>query len=315
MIFDRNKMQYELIKFESKVISLISNGIVQRVPKRTTLKLIKSELLSKSVQDLDLFPAELNKLWWDAIKMYNAVSKKAFYSIKKQNKIENSDKNVENRSAIVYEFVKKYAIQNNALQKTAYDVSISAEGRKKHDDVYGYNGFIKKNQENLENYSPFFLCSVHTDCSSDHKDAQGKVYIDEDWKKFVNDLEIRKKISAYVKNRKIVSVQEVCSAPVYLITRPNCRHYFKNLPIDEVLSSSAKSLVRRHEMYYDKEYSVTPTKSVLNRYMKRLNIENELRKVLDTPKLSEDIKKDKQLIRKWKKMYLADLQRLKHGKD
>lgn len=310
-MLDRKNLQQELLRFESSVIGMISNGIVHHTPKRIVLKQIKQKLL-ETVQGLGLSRDEVNRLWWNSVQKYNVISKKSFSTLRKQTKTENLEEEEQKRTDAVYDAVRKYAIRNDSAQKIAYELAVSAVGRQKHDEIFGYDGFIKKNQEKTVGYSPFFLCSVHNNCAKDHEAAQGKMYFDEEWKNFVKNSDVRKKISAYIRNRKLVSVQKICTAPVYLLTRPNCRHYLKNLPIDEVLGSSAKALVKRHKLYFSRENTVSPAKSVLNRYMKRLSLENELHKVLKSKKLLEDIKNDRQLVRKWKILSVAEQKKIEN---
>lgn len=80
----------------------------------------------------------------------------------------------------------------------------------------------------------FYITSFYGDCAPDHADYQGKIYVDEDWQNIApkNRLD---EIEEYITSNKIMTVQEVMDGPVYLTTRPNCRHYFQYISIDEVL--------------------------------------------------------------------------------
>lgn len=307
---DRRKLQSELLRFEREAITKIVDGVIHHTPKRFILKEIKADLVRFGTK-LRLEMVELNRLWVDAIKKYDIISKKTFANLRKKKKtqenLQETTSERQKRSDAVYEVVRKYIIRTESAQKISYDVSIEAEKRLKHDAIYGINGFIKKNQANLSRYSPFFICSVHANCAEGHKDYQGKIYIDEDWAKFVQNESLRKKIDRYVRRRGIQTVQWVCGEPVYMLTRTNCRHYFKKATIQDVLGSPIKKLIETYKMEEDEHLLVSPIKSALNRYMKRLGIEKELAKVLISPKLMQDIKKDKILIRKWRIQYLSSL--------
>ena len=59
-----------------------------------------------------------------------------------------------------------------------------------------------------------------------------------------------------------MSVQDVCGSPVYLITRPYCKHFLISLDTDEVLENGLKKIqrdhpeahTRSHNIYYRKKY-------------------------------------------------------------
>lgn len=91
----------------------------------------------------------------------------------------------------------------------------------------------------------FFLCSVHDKPAEDHKKWQGQIFVDRFWRTKVNG-EYYYPVLSYIKNRKIRTVQWVMGNPVWMTTRPNCKHYFIPLSIPEVLGSSPKALAERH---------------------------------------------------------------------
>lgn len=75
----------------------------------------------------------------------------------------------------------------------------------------------------------FFVCSVHYPCAVDHQGLQGKIYIDQSWRRKAKGSTYRA-ISEYVRAEQIMTVQEVMSEPYWLITRRNCKH--KLYPIE-----------------------------------------------------------------------------------
>lgn len=97
----------------------------------------------------------------------------------------------------------------------------------------------------------FYLCSKHNKCAEGHKEYQGKVYVDRFWRTKVSGSEYYAVLS-YIKNRQIMTVQDSLQEPVYLTTRPNCKHYFIPLDTQTVLHSSVNKLVKIH---YTKEYT------------------------------------------------------------
>ncbi len=88
----------------------------------------------------------------------------------------------------------------------------------------------------LENGVVFYICSYHGDCAPDHKDYQGKIYYDKNWKSNIQDIDFRSIIQEYIDKQSMMSIQKVMKEPIYLTSRPNCRHYFQYISIDEVLN-------------------------------------------------------------------------------
>ena len=97
----------------------------------------------------------------------------------------------------------------------------------------------------LENGYIFFLCTEHYNCAKDHKPYQGKLYIDAGWRLHCNENQVAD-ILGYIQNRKIMTVQKVTGKPIWLCTRPYCRH--KLIPVDTptVLGSSFAILKRKY---------------------------------------------------------------------
>lgn len=82
----------------------------------------------------------------------------------------------------------------------------------------------------------FYITSFYGDCAKDHADYQGKIYYDAEWKANAPKDRIDE-IQNYIDSNKLKTVQEITDAPVYLTSRPNCRHYFQYIDIDSVLGA------------------------------------------------------------------------------
>ena len=164
----------------------------------------------------------------------------------------------------------------------------------------------------------FYLASSHKDCAIDHQDYQGKIYVDENWKNIVKDVETLGKIANYVVMNNIKTFQWVIGQPVWLITRPNCRHYFKLLDTEDVLGHTEKQLLKNHKMSHQKGNKITQTLNYKRKEMRKENIINLIRKYEERLEYHEKlyqnnkriqlikraIEKDKLLIKKWKE-YLS----------
>ena len=95
----------------------------------------------------------------------------------------------------------------------------------------------------------FYLCSRHANPAKEHEFWEGKLYVDRFWRRTVQGLypdEVIKKIERFIKSEHIHTVQWVTGFPVYLITRPYCRHFFIDIPTDEVLGEDLKQIKKNH---------------------------------------------------------------------
>ena len=107
-------------------------------------------------------------------------------------------------------------------------------------------------KENRQQRLPivFYLCSYHEKPALDHKDYQGKLYIDRYWRSAVLQYSelawLEAPIDAYIKNHKIQTMQEVVGGTPYLTTRPYCKHFFIPVDIWTVLTSSLSAIKREH---------------------------------------------------------------------
>lgn len=179
------------------------------------------------------------------------------------------------------------------------------------------NKQIVKRDSGYENLKLFYLASKHKDSATDHKDYQGKVYIDEKWVHLNIPDNVANAIKEYINRNNVKTMQWVIGKPVWFITRPNCRHYFKDLTLKETLENSKTSLIERYGLSTpigDRRYMQTlPDGSSKNEkealknaqlllecYEERLYLHEMLYKDNPTELLKNAILKDKMLIKKWK---------------
>lgn len=127
----------------------------------------------------------------------------------------------ENYGVVVYKDGKKFRWENYMEMKVRTDIQ---------------QDIGKSMVENgLKMGNIFYICSYHGDCAPDHKDSQGKIYVDKNWKSAVTNDELVAKIEAYISSHQVKTIQEIMGPQVYLTTRPNCRHYFQYIAVDDVL--------------------------------------------------------------------------------
>lgn len=141
----------------------------------------------------------------------------------------------------------------------------------------------------IENREHFALVSKHLDSAIDHIDFQGKLYL------LTNDLQESELLLA----RKIGITRTLASVmhdKPYLITRPNCRHYFITLSESDIGSKSVDTLLKENKMITKVGSRVI--KNLRNNASIKLNYYKELYKVRRIPYLAKRIKKLKELVEK-----------------
>lgn len=141
----------------------------------------------------------------------------------------------------------------------------------------------------IKNREHFALVSKHLDSAIDHIEFQGKIYL------LTNDLQESELLLA----RKIGITRTLASVmhdKPYLITRPNCRHYFITLSESDIGSKSVDTLLKENKMITKVGSRVI--KNLRNNTSIKLNYYKELYKVRRVPYLASRIKKLKELVEK-----------------
>lgn len=287
----KNRLKQVVFGYEVRVNAIIGNSLVHRVPKQQTLKLIKKEL-GRLTKYANLSPIETNHLWQNSYSRYIRVSKQSFSSLRRANNYKKPEKNSQDyeqelalRKNIVYKTIRK---EWQGLEHEKNDLANEYEFRNKHDSL-------------MEQFASgiFYLCSTHVNPAKDHADWEGKVYVSEDWEDRVSPDQ-HSQVGAYIRNHKVQTVQWVTGEPVYLVTRPNCKHYFIEVDVEEVLGSSVKKLLKAHDMYMQDEPEITYEYAQYRNYYDRLKALTYLHRMFDAEELSADITHTRKLARKWR---------------
>lgn len=141
----------------------------------------------------------------------------------------------------------------------------------------------------IENREHFALVSKHLDSAIDHIDFQGKLYL------LTNDLQESELLLA---NKLGITrtLASVMHDKPYLITRPNCRHYFITLSESDIGNKSVDTLLKENKMITKVGSRVI--KNLRNNTSIKLNYYKELYKVRKVPYLASRIKKLKELVEK-----------------
>ena len=141
----------------------------------------------------------------------------------------------------------------------------------------------------IENREHFALVSKHLDSAIDHIDFQGKLYL------LTNDLQESELLLAS-KLGITRTLASVMHEKPYLITRPNCRHYFITLSESDIGSKSVDTLLKENKMIT--KVGSRFIKNLRNNTSIKLNYYKELYKVRKIPYLAKRIKKLKELVEK-----------------
>lgn len=299
----KNRLKSLIYGFELRSTACIANGLVHKTPKRVILAQIKSDLLVTQSR-IHLNSAETNRLWLESVSRYTNISKKTFSSLKRSD-LDYKEKLLERQNA-VYTHIRASVLPRLEHQKN--EMANDVEDRIKRDSLRElFRDEGKEKGKGTVERNIFYLCSSHLHPAKDHVDYEGKIYVDKDWEAKLNSSlqdnpdgqDMHGKIAAYIRNHRILTVQEVTYSEPYLVLRPNCKHYFIPVSVSEVLGSSAKSLLRRHKMYMPDEIPMSYETSQYKAYYERLKALQYLREMCPSEKLELDIKNTRKLVQKW----------------
>lgn len=96
---------------------------------------------------------------------------------------------------------------------------------------------------NRENNNIFYLCSEHSNPAKDHAPYQGKLYVDRFWRSTLEKHgNTPESVERFIKVNNIMTIQKVCSAPIYMVFRPYCKHYFIPVNTEKAMSTGLSEL-------------------------------------------------------------------------
>lgn len=170
---------------------------------------------------------------------------------------------------------------NNKSDEVIHTINLSSrkiEGKRKK-EILNYVF-----AENRKIGKVFYASSSHGDSALDHKDWQGKLYVDR--------LAKEDEVISYARQHNLQSVQWVIGNPVWFITRPNCRHYFVAYTLDEVKNGYKVPHTEIGNKYYQ-----TPK---INEVADKLRMLEAFYKIKPTIELKNKILKYRMLIAKYK---------------
>lgn len=118
----------------------------------------------------------------------------------------------------------------------------------------------------------FYVCDSFGDCAPDHADYQGKVY-------YNDEVDISPEVQAFIDANAIQSMQEVRDGEPFLTTRPNCRHSFHAIPLEEAMGSSANEILKQENLskgeYKDSNYEKVQEQRLNERTIRKYKMREE----------------------------------------
>ena len=261
-------LKFRIYSFEARCAAIISEGLVGGKGKQPILLQLKRELDIFRYK-VALNVNEANNLWRSLVNLYTVISKKVW------------GRRTDYES--VYRAIRAVL---PVLEKIKNGIGRDVESRDKLDYI-----------SRVINRGIFYLCSRHTNCAEGHKNYQGKIYVSENWRDRCFDSATKKRVAAYIKNHNCKTVEEIVDDPIYMVTRPNCRHYFVEIDIEEVMHNGVKKLLKNHNMVHARVNSYEY--SQYRNYYERLKVLIALRKICPCLKLEEDITKTRRKMKKW----------------
>jgi hypothetical protein len=111
----------------------------------------------------------------------------------------------------------------------------------------------------------FYMCSSHSKPAKDHADYQGKIYVDRYWRKYCTGTVPEWMIMAiedFIQKNEIISIQKIMGPPVWLCTRPYCKHKLYPVNTLTVLTEDPKT-------YLKKTYGTATKRGATYEYIKK----------------------------------------------
>lgn len=214
---------------------IISHNIVEKVKKEVKTTLQEDKTVNLKPNQVARMSKEINKgllfLQQDAYKQYQNTVRDVFLNVKAASDLkEQLAKHIKTGLdiGVVYKDGKTYKFDTYYEMKSRTDIQ----------------QYIGKNMISAgkEAGVVFYITSFYGDCAPDHVDYQGRIYCDENWESLA-PADRLEEIRDYISSNKLMTVQEVSEKEPFLTTRPNCRHYFQYISIDEVLGAKTEEQV------------------------------------------------------------------------
>lgn len=221
----------EVYKDASESIESIGEGLAEPKPRKKTIDTFRLRIL-----------ADINKLNANALigfrKMVDSVGKTIY-----KKKIFSGDELFKIIDDAMKTGIENMVVVNKNGRKMSFKAYQEMNVRTTmHKEALDYQ------YESAKSFGVvFYLCSSHSDCADDHKDYQGKIYYDENWKS-IADKKYHDAIKKIINDKKCLPLQKHRDGKPWITTRPNCRHNFKPITINQALNTSVDGLLTKFGM-------------------------------------------------------------------
>ena len=208
---------------------------IEKAKKEVKLTLKEDKTVNLKNNQVNRMSADINKgllfLQQDAIKTYQNTLRDVLLNVKAASDLkEQLSKHIQSglNLGVVYKDGKNYNFDSYFEMKARTDIQQD----------------IGKNMiaEGQEAGVILYISAFFGDCAPDHADLNGRIFCDEKWESMCPKDRLEE-VRNYIESNKIMTVQEAMGEPYYYTTRPNCRHYFQYISIDEVLGAKTENQV------------------------------------------------------------------------
>lgn len=228
-ISETNLTRYRIVQNVSlKSFQYLSDKLITKVKKDVKASLKEDKTVNLTNKQVANMSSQINKgllfLQDSAVKTYQDTLTNIILKSKKADDLKDQlQKHIESgiNVGVVYKDGKNYKFDTYWEMKTRTDIQNE----------------ISENMVSAgdENGVIFYIAAYFGDCAKDHVDYQGKIYVSENWRSVAPKQRLDE-IESYINSNKIMTVQDVMGPNGnYFTSRPNCRHYFQYISIDEVL--------------------------------------------------------------------------------
>ena len=260
---DKEYLKSYVYGLEVKIVSIITEGVINRKGKSVILKEVKRE-----IRGVRLFSdLEKNKLWYWATRFYKHAVAGA------GRKTEITD-----RSDTLYAVLRNDVPD---LEHMKNEIADSVEYRKKHDELV---------ETIRDQGNKFYYCTEHKNCAEGHLAYQGRIY-------FKRSEAYSEEEKEFISKNDLMSVDEVVMGPVWLTTRRNCRHRLIPVSFNEVKKGDYRVVRKENEISYEEgQYHAYRDRYKMLVAVKKVFVRNEI----EVPgQLQSDVKRTRLLVRAW----------------
>jgi hypothetical protein len=321
-----SRFEKELGLVIKKELPLLNNALEKVIVLNSKLATGKLDILKEleTLREKKIVDVEIPKLVKDRIVYFKDIAKKTVQSVTDEVLREHKRKVLKIGAFSLLQTQKTNTLYQNIKQATEEGIDkqpkiLTPSGKqmsyKTYTEMVVRTGLMQdaaKLQEYVGRMTgvAFYIASSHSDSAPDHKDYQGKIYYDENWRQMV-PKELHADVQTLITRTNMKSFQWVKDEPVYMTTRPNCRHKFMPLSIDEVLEKTPNQLLNELNLkkgnYNPKHYEALQEQRYNERNIRKWKEQRELHEkaieLVKDKELKDDLlnslKRDNMFIRKW----------------